>query len=149
MKICLIASAGGHLTQLLQLEDLWRNYEYFIVTEKKDITKGLGKGRKVYFVEEPNRRSIGFLKNLYQSSKIFKKEDPDIIVSTGAGTAFAMLLIAKLHGKKVVFIESLSRVENPSITGRFVYFISDLFLVQWRGLLKKYGDKARYGGRVI
>jgi len=52
-------------------------------------------------------------------------------------------------GKKIVFIESLSRVKNPSLTGKFLYPISDLFLVQWKSLLKKYGSKAKYGGKVF
>jgi len=149
MKICLIASAGGHLTQLMQLESLWNNYDFFIVTEKKEITRKLKKKYKVHFIKDPNRNPVNFFKNLYESSKIFKKENPDIIISTGAGVALATILIAKFYGKKIAFIESLSRVKAPSITGRLAYYVSDLFLVQWKSLLKEYGDKAVYGGRVF
>lgn len=133
----------------MQLESLWNNYDFFIVTEKKEITRKLKKKYKVHFIKDPNRNPVNFFKNLYESSKIFEKENPDIIISTGAGIALTTILIAKFHGKKIAFIESLSRVKTPSITGRLAYYVSDLFLVQWKSLLKEYGDKAKYGGRVF
>src|SRR5699024_12706340 len=40
-RVLLISSVGGHLTQLLQLEPLFKNYHYHIVTEKSTITKEL------------------------------------------------------------------------------------------------------------
>jgi len=40
-KLCLVSAAGGHLTQLLQLSDLWEKYSSFYVTEKKEITEDL------------------------------------------------------------------------------------------------------------
>jgi hypothetical protein len=48
-----------------------------------------------------------------------------------------------------VFIESFSRINSPSMTGRIIFRIADLFIVQWRGLLKFYGAKAIYGGELI
>lgn len=48
-------------------------------------------------------------------------------------------------GKKIIYIESFARVHNPSLTGRLVYKIADLFIVQWEDMLKVY-DKAVLGG---
>ncbi|MFQ6055839.1 MAG: PssD/Cps14F family polysaccharide biosynthesis glycosyltransferase [Methanosarcinales archaeon] len=149
MKICLICSSGGHLTQLLQLEDLWKKYDSFYVTQKKKISKDLSKKYRTYFIKDPIRNPFSLILNFLQSFLIFFLENPDIIITTGGGIAISMCYLGKMFGKKVVFIESLSRVENPSLTGRFLYPIADLFLVQWKHLLKKYGSKAKYWGNVL
>lgn len=149
MKLCLIASAGGHLTQLLQLENLWKKYSFFLITHKKPVTKNLRKKYKTYFIKDPLRNPIYFLINFFQSFLILIKEKPDIIITTGGGIAVALSYLGKLIGKKLIYIESLSRVRNPSLTGRLLYPIADLFLVQWKSLLKKYGNRAKYKGRVI
>jgi beta-1,4-N-acetylglucosaminyltransferase len=62
--------------------------------------------------------------------------------------AIPFCMIAKLFGKKLVFVESFARTETPSITGRVLYPLADLFLVQWRKNLKHYGDKAKYVGQL-
>jgi UDP-N-acetylglucosamine:LPS N-acetylglucosamine transferase len=49
----------------------------------------------------------------------------------------------------LVFIETNSRIVKPSLTGRILYPFADLFFVQWKPLLKKYGKKAKYGGLLI
>lgn len=149
MKICLICSAGGHLTQLLQLEDLWNRYDSFFVTHKKEITRDLPKKHKTYFIKDPGRNPFYFLINFLQGFFILLTEKPNVIVTTGGGIAIPMSYLGKFFGKKTVYIESLSRVENPSLTGKFLYPVADLFLVQWKFLLKKYGLKAEYRGRVI
>jgi len=149
MKICLISSAGGHLSQMLQLEKLWKKYDCFYVTEKREISKDLTKKFKTYFIKDPGRNLFRFCLSLFQTFSIFLKERPDIIITTGAGIAVPMGYIGRLFGKKIIFIESLSRVKNPSITGKFLYPMSNLFLVQWKFLLEKYGKRAKYGGRVF
>jgi len=149
MKICLLGAAGGHLTQLLQLEDLWNKYDYFYITEKTEITNDLQRKHKTYFITDPLRNPIYLFMNFIQSLIILLKEKPKIIITTGGGIGLPICYLGKIFNKKIVFIESLSRVENPSVTGRLVYLISDLFLVQWKYLQKKYGKKAKFGGRVI
>ena len=149
MKICLLAAAGGHLTQLLQLEELWKKYNYFYITEKTEITNNLQKKHKTYFITDPLRNPIYLFMNFLQSLIIILKENPNIIITTGGGIGLPICYLGRFLKKKIVFIESLSRIENPSVTGRLAYLISDLFLVQWKYLLKRYGKKAKFGGRVI
>ncbi|MEI3865703.1 glycosyltransferase [Microbacterium sp. CCNWLW134] len=47
-------------------------------------------------------------------------EDFDVAISTGAAAALPILPRALLKGKKVVYIESVSRFEGPSLTGRIM-----------------------------
>ena len=148
MKICLACSAGGHLTELLQLEDSWKRKEHFFVSDNRSNALDLAKKEKVHFVTCPRRNPLKLVLNFFQSTSVFLKERPDVVVSTGADTAIPTCLIAKLFGKKVVFIESFCRIEGPSLSGKIMYRIADLFLVQWKENLKFF-PKAEYAGSVF
>jgi len=147
-RLCLACSAGGHLTELLQLRDAWKGTQHFFVSDKRLNAIDLSKREKTYFVMCPRRNPAKFLVNFVQSLLIFLKERPAVVVSTGADSAVAICLIAKLFGKKVVFIESFCRVNSASLSGRIMYRFADLFLVQWKQNLRFF-PKAKYAGSVF
>ena len=147
-KIALIASAGGHLTELLELKKAWHDFDCFFVSDPRINALELSKKEKVYFVKVPRRNPLNFLINFFQSLKIYLKEKPNIVISTGADVAFAFLLIAKIFGSKIIFIESFAQVFNPSLTGKLVYFFSNRFYIQWPEL-KKFYPKSVYKGKVF
>lgn len=148
MRICLACSSGGHLLQILQLKRVYNKYFYFFLTFKRNMTEDLSKTEKTHFVSDPGRKLLNIFLCFFQSFRIFLIETPDIVISTGAGVSVPICFIAKLMMKKVIFIESFSRVFCPSFSGRLVYLISDLFIVQWKPLLKFY-KKAKYGGSIF
>ena len=78
---------------------------------------------------------------------VYYKERPDVVISTGAANAIPMCLIAKFFKKKVIFIETFARISSPSKTGKFMYKYADLFIVQWKELLKFYPN-ALFGGWI-
>jgi len=80
--------------------------------------------------------------------KILLVERPKLIVSTGSEIAIPAFYLAKLLRIKTIFIESWTRVDRPTGTGKIVYLVSDVFLVQWERLLEKYGKKAGYEGSI-
>jgi len=146
MKICLAASAGGHLAELLQLETAWKNKERFFLSDKRTNGLELAKKEKTYFVTCPRRNPIKTAVNFFQSLAIFLKEKPDLVISTGADTAVPFCLIAKFFGKKLVFIESFCRIKKPSLSGKIMYNKADLFLVQWRENLEFFPEAEFAGG---
>ena len=148
MKICLAASAGGHLTELLQLQPAWENKEHFYVSDARPNALGLAKTSKVFFVTVPRRNPVKLALNFFQSLHIFLKEQPDLVVSTGADVAVHICLIAKTFGKQVVFIESFCRVQQASESGKIMYGKADLFLVQWKENLEFF-PKAEFKGSVF
>lgn len=150
IKLCLLCSAGGHLTEMLHLKGCYSKFPHFFITFKRVDTSELSKKKKVYFVTDPGRNPINFLKNIFESFRVLLKEKPDVIISTGAGIAVPSCYLAKFFfGSKIVFVESFCRIEKPSLSGKFMYPISDLFLVQWPEMLDKYGDKAIYRGAIV
>jgi UDP-N-acetylglucosamine:LPS N-acetylglucosamine transferase len=147
MKICLACSAGGHLTELLQIKKAFEGYEHFFVTFKREDT--INFKERVYFAEDPKRNFFKLLKNVVQSVRILLKEKPDVIITTGAGVVVPLCYLGKLLGAKIIYIESFARIDSASFSGKLIYPIADLFFVQWRHLLGKYGKKAQYGGSVF
>jgi UDP-N-acetylglucosamine:LPS N-acetylglucosamine transferase len=146
MKIALACSAGGHLTEMQQLEKAYKNHSHFFVTFRREDSREL---ERAHFVADPRRNPLKILKNIAQSLAVFLKERPDIVITTGAGVAVPFCFIAKIFGKRIIYIESFCRVSEPSLTGKLLYPIADLFLVQWEELLAKYGKKAKFLGRLL
>ena len=78
---------------------------------------------------------------------LFFKIRPQYIVTTGTHTAVPICYIAKFFGSKVIFIETFANSETKTLSGKLVYPIADLFIVQWKSMLKLYPN-AIYGGWI-
>jgi len=149
MKICLAASAGGHLSQLLKLEDSWAGHETLFITTTEVVRDKLSKSGRVYVVGECNRhRPLRVIKVLLSCIRIVLRERPNVVISTGAAVGCVACFLAKLIGAKVVWIDSITNVERISLSGRMVRYIADLFLVQWPDLASQY-KSVEYVGEVI
>ena len=147
MKILLICSHGGHLTETLYLLKAFEDHEIFFITYDNFRTRDLNYNK--YLINNIGTSPFKMTKAFFQIFKILMKEKPDIIVSTGSEIAIPAFVIAKILRIQTIFIESWCRVKTRSGTGKIVYPLSDLFLVQWPELLELYGKKAKYKGAVI
>lgn len=147
MKIALVCSHGGHLTEMLFLMDVFKEHELFFITYDNMRTQSLD--YKKYLLDNIGTNPLKMLKAFFKIAKILIKEKPDLVVSTGSEIAIPSFILAKLLGIRTVFIESWCRVKTRSSTGKIVYYFSDLFLVQWPELLQIYGNKAQYEGAVL
>lgn len=150
-NICFAASLGGHLEEIARLAELGEQYETFLVTEKGGFQE-LNLCNKVYYLSHINRKELLFLpkfiKIFFQSFYILLKERPHSIISTGALITFPICLLGKLMGKRIIYIESFARVNSASLTGKLMYRIANLFIVQWEEMLKIF-PKAVYGGGIF
>ena len=150
MKMCLVCTQGGHLVEMMRLLGAFDGHNYFFVTYNSEATKNLENAYLIKFEGWDLKGKILLVKYIVKAFRILIKEKPDVIISTGGGEiAVPFCYIGKILGTKVIFIETLARMTTPSGGGKLVYPIADLFLVQWKPLLKKYGQKAKYWGRVI
>jgi UDP-N-acetylglucosamine:LPS N-acetylglucosamine transferase len=167
MKIGIICSAGGHLTQALSVLDTFQGQDCFLVLQNFPTVKKFNPPQftKTYHLRilfdyslgvkiSPNQiiwlgMYITLLENAIEIIKIFAKEKPDVLFSTGSEIAIPAFYIGKfLFGAKLIFLESIARIKDISLTGKVVMPIVDLFLVQWEELARKY-KKATFWGRVI
>jgi beta-1,4-N-acetylglucosaminyltransferase len=150
LKICFAASSGGHLEQLMMLYPMMKNHKSFILTEKTKY-KFSANDIKAYDVTQINRREFLFVIKLLilmiESLIIFLKEKPEVVISTGALATIPICLLSKLFRKKLIFIESFSKITSPTITGKLMSKIADLVIIQWADL-KRFYPNAIYGGGI-
>jgi len=152
LKICLVSSTGGHLSELKKIVPAIKDYEFFYATEYSEIRKDLSLEKKTYFLKQQDRKNFFLvfylIKNLAKSLFIILKERPKIIISTGAGVILPICIIGKIFGAKIVYIESFAKINMPSITGKIIYQLADVFYVQWETMLDCY-PKAKYRGALF
>jgi len=112
MKICLIASAGGHLTQLLKLSESWQCYKTFCVTTSDVVREKLQKYGKVYIVGECNREHpFRVISVFIRCINVILRERPNVVISTGAAAGCIVCFLSKLLGAKVIWLDSITNVE--------------------------------------
>jgi len=146
MKVALVCSHGGHLTEMLHLSDAWKDHDTFWITYGSARTRDLGRAYLLTNIGiNPFRMAVATLRTAW----ILLRERPDVVVSTGSEIAIPAFYIAKLFRARTVFIEVWTRVRRPTGTGRLVYPVSDRFFVQWPQLLEHYGPKAEFGGSLL
>jgi len=75
---------------------------------------------------------------------------PDVVICIGTSLAVPLCLWARLFGKKAVFVESITRVSQPSLTGKILsrLGICSRFYVQWPEIEGLYRG-AIYRGSVL
>lgn len=103
---------------------------------------------RTYFIVH-SERDWKTLFNFVEAYRVLKKERPDVMVSTGAGPAVPVALVGRLlFGLRVVFVETITRVEKPSLTGRIMYWVAHEFFYQWKSL-GVYFPKGRHIGTLL
>ena len=148
-SLCLVCSPGGHFMQLHFLGDVWRRGRRFWVTLPAADTEDLLKDETVVWAFGPTNRNVpNLFRNLRLAFSVLRKERPDAVVSTGAGVSVPFVWAARLLGIRTIFIEDLTRVSELSLSGKLVYRIADVFLVQWPELAARY-RRAQYRGRFL
>ncbi len=152
MKILIPTSPGGHLKQSLILaKKLNKRNAIVFATYYTPVARKLLSGFRSRFVTEPGLGLTSLPRKImlaFQALLMMIKENPDVIITTGSDVPVSFCYIGKLMGKKIIFIESWSRVKTPSKSGKLIYHIADLFFVQWRDLKSSY-PKAVYAGRFV
>lgn len=148
MRILLVASTGGHLSQLLELEAMWRGHErHWVTFDKKDAQTALV-GEDVTFAYHPTTRNLpNAVRNARLSVGVLRRVRPDVVVSTGAGVAVPFFLVARAMRIRTAYLEVYDRITLPTLSGRICYPISDVFMVQWPEQLATYPD-AEFVGPV-
>lgn len=122
-KLLLCASTGGHLWQLERIarsfsvsdDSLW-------VTFDSPQSRSLLAGRRVLHVPYISPRDFrGVLKAAVAIERALRNEPFDGVVSTGAGIALSTIVPTGRRRMRRLYIESVSRVTGPSLSGRLVH----------------------------
>lgn len=136
---------------MLALEPAWREATRTWVTLPSADVDYLLADETVFFGTGPTNRSlINLARNLALAWRLVHERRPDAILSTGAGLAVPFFLVGKLRRRRLVYVESVTRIETISLSGRLVYPLADRFFVQWpEGAEGRERRKAVYAGSVL
>ncbi len=133
MKILIVSSVGGHLTEIMQLAPVLSGHEVVLVVNDETTLPDFPFAR-VYRIAHAER-DLRVLYNFWESARILKEEDPDIVLSAGAGPAVPLSLLARIGTRaRIVFVESAAAIKRPTLTGRLMYPIAHHFFYQWSAL---------------
>jgi beta-1,4-N-acetylglucosaminyltransferase len=103
---------------------------------------------KTYFICHSERDWRVFV-NIMEAVRILRTERPNVILSTGAGPVVPFAIVGRfLFGVRVIFVETITRVRKPSLTGRIMYRLAHEFYYQWQPLASVF-PRGTYSGPLI
>ncbi len=152
LRLCLAASGGGHLRQLLDLEPVWSAHDYFFVSEDTALSRSLAEQHPTHFLPHfalgqaklgaPVRMALAGFRNFFSSARIMLHKRPHVVISTGAGSVFLTVAWARLLGAKIVVVESFARFDRPSLFSRMAAPLAHRKVVQSEALRAYWPDAA-------
>jgi UDP-N-acetylglucosamine:LPS N-acetylglucosamine transferase len=98
------------------------------------------------FIANPAR----FMVSLVEALRLVRKVRPSAVLALGSAIAIPLFIAARLVRVPCVFVESLTRVERLSLTGRIIRRLSlaDRLYVQWPALRDRLPG-THYAGAVL
>lgn len=174
-KTMIVVGSGGHSMEMMRLVSglNFKHYEprVYIVASNDKIS-----GHKVEALEkavngdaQPDIKLIKRARNIRQSyftslfttvAAVLKclplvlRVRPDLVLCNGPGTCIPICFTAyvmkffMLKQLRIVYVESICRVEHLSLSAILLYYFADQLLVQWPQLAVKY-PRTKFIGRLI
>ncbi len=140
LRICLAASGGGHVRQLLDLRPAWSAHDHFFVTEDTALGQSLAREHRTHFVPHfawgqaklgtPFKMVARAFSSFFGSLRLMLRERPDVVISTGAGAVIFPVFWGRMLGAHIVVIESFARFDGPSLFGRIAAPLAHDLVVQ-------------------
>ncbi len=146
MRVLIVCSSGGHLTQALALKSWWGHHERSWVTLPTEDARSRLSDETVVEAHYPTVRNLpNLIRNFALAHRVLRDVRPDLVFSTGAAIALPFFVQARAFGARTAYLEPVDRIAAPSLSGRLVYPFTDTFLVQWDALLASYPGSESIG----
>ncbi|MCC5888543.1 MAG: UDP-N-acetylglucosamine--LPS N-acetylglucosamine transferase [Gammaproteobacteria bacterium] len=161
IRVLALASSGGHWIQLRRLRPAWlgcdvayatSNAGYRSEIEEEEVAPGLPAPRFYSFPDASRWQKARLILQLLSVIRILLLERPDVVITTGASAGYFALRIAKLFGRRTVWLDSIANSAELSLSGQRVARYADLWLTQWDHLvapLGKAGPAPSFRGQVL
>lgn len=148
-RLLAIASGGGHFKQLVRLVPRLEHVAHVTwVTHDtglaEDLLRSAGRAHEplVYVPYAAPRDVPNLTRDALAVRRLLRRDPHDLAVSTGAGIAATTLPLARSMGVRAVFIESATRVQRPSMSGRILERVPGVELYS-----QQPGDQPVFGPR--
>lgn len=139
--------SSGDSTSVLHLRKFQINFQIENKSKLIELPRARKVGEGLMSSIKSTIKTILSLVCNFSTMKIF----PDVLIVNGPGTSvpicywFFLVRLFGIHNTKILYIESLARVNDLSLSGKLCYLISDRFIVQWRSLVSRYPNSECYG----
>jgi len=153
MKLCVGASSGGHMNELMSLLNTEHGQllkpELFITTDVISLSMLRKSYKNVYAIGECSRATalripIVILKAFF----VAVKEKPDVVITTGSFPLAIFSRFAKFWGSKVIWIDSIANIHHLTASGKWALSFADRVYAQWPKL--SYDDeRIHYAGYLL
>src|SRR5271156_5379730 len=125
-RVMLVCCQGGHLMQMLALKSAWADLPHVWFTTRAADTEALLRDERKIYAHVPTARNVkNMLRNFWLALGVLGRHRPDVVLATGGGVTVPVFVVGKLMGARLIYVESLTRVDGPSLTGRLVYPLTD------------------------
>lgn len=129
------------------LRPAYEQYDYFYVLNDRAVLPSDMRGRTFFIAH--SERDWRFLLNLWEAFQILRKGRPHVILSTGAGPVVPFAIIGRLFfSTRVIYIETITKIHAPSMTGRIMRWLAHRCYYQWEPL-GRFFPNGVYGGPLL
>lgn len=147
IKLLLVATMGGHLTEGLDLIGDIPGTTLIVSTEASKRLLDLK--CKSYPLKASKSYFLFFTINFIRLFSLVLKERPDWIITTGAECGLIAVIAGKILFRKTIFIETVTRYKNKTKAATLCYPLVTKFYVQHKEALPLFGKKAEYIGGLL
>jgi UDP-N-acetylglucosamine--N-acetylmuramyl-(pentapeptide) pyrophosphoryl-undecaprenol N-acetylglucosamine transferase len=132
VPIFCFGSAGGHIRELTALlERLGVGPQHAVIgssrgNQLQELAAAGWTTVEIPLVEP--RSPVALLRALWPATRVLRRLRPSVVLTTGSAVALAFAPFARISRTKFIFVESLTRVDRPSQTGRLIELIPGLTL---------------------
>lgn len=143
-RVLLVTSSGGHFQLMRTLARYWQSFPNRLwATFENKTTRTMLENEAVVWAHSPTNRNIpNLIRNNLLAYRTIRSYKPDIILSTGAGVSVPFLFHGKLMGCQTVFVESITRVRDLSLSAKILQRLGAIgtLVVQHNELGKRYPE---------
>ncbi len=121
MTTIMVATLGGHISELVQLDERLPADDRIWVAPRCPQTEDLLADRRVEWVPEVGERDhLGVLRAAWNARGLYRRFEVDRVISSGSAIALGYLPVAAVMGLDAHYIECSTRIETISVTGRLL-----------------------------
>jgi UDP-N-acetylglucosamine--N-acetylmuramyl-(pentapeptide) pyrophosphoryl-undecaprenol N-acetylglucosamine transferase len=153
--VLLVASAGGHLQELLKLlavVQLGRRSRSWVTYDVAQA-RSLLAGETIFFAHHPTTKNLpNAVRNYRLAQEVLSAHPVTLVLSTGAAVAVPFMIQARRLSIPCHYIESATRVTGPSLSGRILERVPGVHvyrqLGRWGGVRWQVGPSVFDGYEV-
>lgn len=147
-KVLALSSGGGHWVQLLRLRPAFASCDVVFATVEEGYRANVDPDARFHLIPPATRwNKLGLLRTFFAIFRIFWRERPDVVISTGAAPGYFAIRIGKLLGARTIWVDSIANGEELSLSGKKAGPHAALWLTQWAHLAQP--DGPHYRGSVL